>query len=80
MEEPMEMILARFWVDKGEGGYRATEMTREQAASRRCFIRGLLKHRKQWQNLSNDELDNVRVYKMGDTFVLEDAELYIYAL
>lgn len=80
MEELMEMALAKFRVDKGEGGFWAVAMTKDEAARRRCFIRGLLKNRKQWRNLSNDELDNVRVYKMGDTFVLEDAEFYTYAL
>lgn len=80
MNEPTEMTLAKFRVDKGKGGFWAVTMTKDEAARRRCFIRGLLKNRKQWRNLSNDELDSIRVYKMGDAFVLEDAAFYTYAL
>lgn len=75
------MTLACFRVaPEGEpGGYRSLEMTRDERASRRCFIRGILKGTR-WQNLKNDQLDQVRLLRLGDSWLLEDADLYQHLL
>ncbi|MDO5418409.1 MAG: hypothetical protein Q4F29_14525 [Lachnospiraceae bacterium] len=80
MRELNDITLAGYRVDKGEGGWLAVSMSREQAAGRRNFIRGLLKHKAKWSRLTNDQLDRVRVFQMGGVWVIEDEELYQYVL
>lgn len=79
-QEPLAVVLARFRVaDEKGNGYRALEMTRDEAAQRRSFIRGMLKGTR-WQNLKNDQLDQVRLFRQGDIWEFEDSDLYQYIL
>lgn len=82
MKRPTDsMALAGFRVaPEGQiGGFMALEMTRDERASRRCFIRGMLKGTK-WQYLKNDQLDQVRLLRCGNSWMIEDADLYQYIL
>ena len=54
----------------------AKEMDAEQRSDRRVFLRKKLLNYPKWANLSNDELDSVRLYRLGDGFMFEDAQGY----
>lgn len=76
-----EIKLAAFRV-KAEGqppGFKSLEMTREERAARRAFVRGLLKGTR-WEHLKNEQLDQIRMIQCGDTWIIEDAEMYHYTL
>lgn len=82
MRRPMDSIaLAGFRVmpEGQHGGFMALEMTRDERASRRCFIRGILKGTR-WQHLDNEKLDQFRLVRYGDSWLLEDADLYQHIL
>ncbi len=81
MSELREEWLARHRVDNGNGGHKAVEMTQEEIAFRRSFIRSvLLGKNRRFRNLSNDELDQARLFRIGDRYVLEDGELYEHVI
>ncbi|MCI9591085.1 MAG: hypothetical protein HFG42_11180 [Lachnospiraceae bacterium] len=81
MSELREEWLARHRVDDGNGGHKAVEMTREERAFRRSFIRSvLLRKSRRFRNLPNDELDQIRLFRVGDQYVLEDRELYEHVI
>lgn len=65
--------LARFRVDHGSGGYRAMEMTEDEKAARRAYIFGILRDKTGW-NLTSKQVDDIRIFQMGNLLVLEDAE------
>ncbi len=81
MNELKEEWLARHRVDDGNGGRWAIKMSREERAFRRSFIRSvLLRKSRRFRNLPNDELDQVRLFRVGDQYVLEDQELYEHVI
>ena len=65
--------------DMHPAGFKILEMTREEKASRRCFIRGLLKGTK-WESLKNDQIDKIRMISSGDGWIIEDENLYQFVL
>lgn len=65
--------------DENSGRFKTMRMTREEMASRRCFIRGLLKGTI-WEKLKNDQLDQITLSPCGDSWILEDADFYQYVL
>ncbi len=60
---------------KGTGPmtHYSAEMTPEQVIDRRAYIRNALRG-SPWQNLSNAELDNIRLLPYDSAFLLEDTE------
>ena len=60
---------------KGSGpmAHHAIDMTPEQVIDRRAYIRSILRGGC-WQNLSNAELDNIRLLHEGNGYLLEDTE------
>lgn len=80
MPELREEYLARHRVDDGTGGYRALQMSREDRNFRRSYIRSVLKLSPRFRNLSNEQLDKSRLFRMGDSIIFEDAEMYQHAI
>lgn len=71
--------LACFRVDYGDGGYKAMEMTEDEIFARRSYIYSILRENPAWR-LTPEQVDNVRIFKLGDTVVIEDEDYLIYAL
>lgn len=81
MSELKEEWLARHRVDDGNGGHRDVKMSREERAFRRSFIRSvLLRKSRRFRNLPNEQLDQVRLFRVGDQYVLEDQNLYEHVI
>lgn len=53
--------------------WRAVEMDEAQRSERRIYLRSILDRYPQWENLSNDSLDAVRLCRAGKGFILEDS-------
>lgn len=73
--------LARFRVLK-EGGlsYFARNMDADQISTRRIYLRKALLKYTGRANMSNDELDSVRLYDAGSSHLLEDSAGYEFFL
>ncbi|WP_286080128.1 ATP-binding protein [Parablautia intestinalis] len=73
--------LAEFRVYK-EGGleYRAMRMNADQISARRIFMRKALRNYPVWGNLPNEELNNIRLYSVGNGWIVEDSGGYEYIL
>ncbi len=54
--------------------YRAMHMDEAQISERRIYLRKALRNYPQWENLSNEELNNIRLFMMGDCLVVEDGK------
>lgn len=80
MEEAQAAALARYRVDDGNGGHYARVMDKEQVIGRRMYMRNILRVSSLWYMMSNDQLDHMRLYKMGEDFVVEDTENRDYIL
>lgn len=59
--------------------YRAVDMPEEVLAERRAFMRKILKS-SSFRNSSNDELDNMLLLPVDNTYLVEDAQGYQYYL
>lgn len=55
-------------------------MDEEQKRERRIYLRKILLKYPDWANLSNDELDAIRLYKIESGFIVEDAAGYEFHL
>lgn len=76
MDETRARYLARYRV--GVGKYMGIDMDHEEINQRRQFIRTMLRGIKAWQNLSNDQIDNIRIFKNHDDWYIEDQDYYEY--
>lgn len=73
--------LANFRLLKPDGmKYYAKEMSGDQLSERRIFMRKILAPYPRWENLSNEQLEDIRVYKLDNYIVAEDAKGYEYFL
>ncbi len=73
--------LARYRVAKPEGiDFFAMRMTFVQISERRMFLRKVLAPYPRWENLSNEQLENIRLYRVGNSYIAEDAEGREYLL
>lgn len=71
--------LAAYRVDRGEGGFRAVPMTEQEVKNRNFFIRRMLGIKSVWE-LSDAQMEQVRVYRMGSLWVIEDESLMVFVL
>lgn len=71
--------LAAYRVDRGEGGFRAIPMTEKEVDDRCFFIRIRLRGKSAWK-LSNEQIERVRLYQMGDLWIIEDENLISFVL
>ena len=74
MEEMQAAELARHRVDQGAGGYYAKIMDKDQIIARRAYMRSILRVSFFWCTMSNAQLDNMRLCKAGDDFIVEDTD------
>ncbi len=73
--------LADFRLLKPGGVKRyAKEMNNNQLSERRIFMRKTLASYPKWENLSNEQLEDIRVYRLNNFVVVEDAEMQEYFL
>ena len=73
--------LADFRLLKHGGAKRyAKEMNSDQLSERRIFLRKILASYPKWESLSNEQLEDIRVYRLGNFVVVEDADLQEYFL
>lgn len=67
--------LAGFRVLKKDGlAYRAIEMNLEELSERRIYLRKALKDYPRWENMTNDELNDICLSATGSGYLLEDRE------
>lgn len=82
--DPIELDgkrLAQFRLYKAGGFvYRAIPMNAEQLSARRIYMRKALRKYPEWGNLSNDGLNDIRLYDIGDSCIVEDSKGYEYIL
>ena len=73
--------LARYRLYK-EGGLKhyARVMDAEQLSERRIYMRKALRDYPAWENLSNEELNDIRLYHLGDNCMAEDCSGREYLL
>lgn len=58
----------------GRTKYFAREMDSDQLSERRIFLRKALASFPNWANLSNEELEDIRLYRLNDVYVAENKE------
>lgn len=71
--------LAAYRVDRGKGGFKAIPMTEREVEDRNFFIRLKLRG-KPIGKLSAEQIERMRVYRMGDLWILEDENLMNFVL
>ena len=71
--------LAAYRVDRGKGGFKAIPMTEREVEDRNFFIRLKLRG-KPMSKLSSEQIERVRVYQMGDLWIIEDESLMCFVL
>lgn len=74
MEEAQAAALARYRVNQGAGGYYAKTMDKDQILARRVYMRNILRVSFLWCTMNNAQLDNMRLYRMGEDFIVEDTD------
>lgn len=75
IREQEAAILAGYRVNAGNGGYHAIPMNRDEVLARRAYMRAMLRVSFLWCTMNNEQLDNMRLYKMGDDYIVEDTEM-----
>lgn len=73
-EEMTAEELARYRVSSGSNLQYQRKMRPEEVTERRRYIRGILKGSAYWANKSNADIDNTRIMKEGDDYLIEDEE------
>ena len=74
------VLLAKYRVDDGTISYHARKMSRDQVIARRVYLRSILRMNFYWSKVDNCRLDHIRLYKMGEYFVVEDVDNRDYVL
>lgn len=73
--------LARHRLLKPGGiDFFAIQMTVDELYERRMFLRRALAAYPRWNNLSNEQLEDIRLYCVGNGYLAEDAKGYVYFL
>lgn len=80
IQEHEAAMLAGYRIDRGNGGYHAIQMAKEQILARRAYMRAILRVSFLWCTMNNEQLDNMRLYKMGEDYIVEDTEMRDYIL
>ena len=79
--KPNGEYLARFRLLKRGGmDYYARHMTPDELSERRIFLRKVLAPFPRWENLMNEQLEDIRYYRIGANALIEDAEGREYLL
>lgn len=68
-----ELAYYRF-LKPGGKNFFAIPMDSEQLSERRIFLRKALAPYPRWENLSNEQLEDIRLYRINDGYIAEDAE------
>ena len=66
--------LAKYRVNQGAEGYCAMVMTKDQIIARRAYMRSILRVSYFWCKMNNEQLDSMRLFKMGEDFIVEDTD------
>lgn len=77
MDEERARKLARHRV--GEDRHMGIQMTDEEIKLRREYMRNMIYRVAFWRNASDDQLDNMRIYKRGNDWYIEDQDGYEYS-
>lgn len=80
IQEREAAMLAGYRIDSGNGGYHAIRMDKDQILARRAYMRAILRVSFLWCTMNNEQLDNMRLYKMGKDYIVEDTEMRDYIL
>lgn len=73
--------LARYRLRKPGGmEWYARSMTSEELSERRIYMRKTLVRFPRWENMTNAQYEDIRVYRQGNYLMLEDANGYEYLL
>ena len=73
--------LARYRLRKpGALEWYARSMTPEELSERRIYMRKTLVRFPRWENMTNAQYEDIRVYRQGNHLMLEDANGYEYLL
>lgn len=65
---------------EGGNSYFALRMDADQLHERRMYLRRVLAEFPRWENLSNDALNDIRLYSAGSGYVVEDSSGYEFFL
>lgn len=76
MNENAARILA--WYRVGEDKRLGKAMNDEQIAERRKYIRSMLRNIPGWGNITDEQVDNIRIYRFGEDWYIEDTDFYEY--
>lgn len=58
----------------GEKTFFAIPMNNVQVSERRIFLRKMLAPYSRWENLSNEQLEDIRLYRVNTGYIVEDAK------
>lgn len=76
-----EKELAKFRLYKEDGiNYFAIQMDEEQLHKRRMYMRKALADFPRWENISNEDLNDIRLYSVGNGHIVEDRNGYEFFL
>lgn len=76
MDEEKARKLARFRV--GEDKPMGIKMEPEEIKLRQEYIRNMLRRVEPWKGLTTKQIDEVRIYKLGEDWYIEDTDYYVY--
>lgn len=68
-----ELAFFRVWKE-GSISYKALDMDECQKLERRSYMRQVLKAYPPWNNRANEELDNMRLYHLDESYIVEDGK------
>lgn len=74
MDNTQARELAKYRVNQGAEGYCAMVMTKDQIIARRAYMRSILRVSYFWCKMNNEQLDSMRLFKMGEDFIVEDTD------
>lgn len=77
MDEARAIKLSGFRV--GESRRLGKPMTSEEITLRRQFIKTMLRGVTAWQGLTDEQIDNIRIFKIRSDWYIEDQDFYEYA-
>lgn len=76
MNEDAARVLA--WYRVGAEKRLGKDMSDDQITERRKYIRTMLRNVPGWGNITNEQVDNIRIYRFGEDWYIEDTDFYEY--
>lgn len=76
MNEEAARVLA--WYRVGVEKRLGKDMSDEQIAERRKYIRTMLRNVPGWENITDEQVDNIRIYRFDEDWYIEDTDFYEY--